>query len=428
MRWYDHPELRFAVGIEDTFVPQTPFGERPLDEYEMTQHYHFWHSDLGRVAECGAEMVRWGIPWYRVNPEPGRYDWSWLDRVAERFAELGVTPIVDLMHYGTPTWLDNEFVNARYPEAVAEYAGKVAERYRGVLDVFTPLNEPLLNVMYCGEFGYWPPYLRGDDGFVQVLRNIGRGIVLTQQAVAAASADATFVHVEASFRFTGDLDDFAEAAHLQERAFLVEDLVTGNVTAEHPLLPYLQRHRFGDEALEWFQVNRALPDVMGVNYYPALSTETFTKGEIHDGGPRDPRPRANAWTEGLEDVLTRYAQRYGRPVFLTETCFTGSYEERIAWLDASVAAVHSLRERGVPVVGYTWWSLIDMYEWPYRDSTRDLDHFHLPMGLWDLVRDGAGVLQRVRNPVADRYEQHARAARSAVPDGRVAEDSEAGAA
>jgi hypothetical protein len=79
-----------------------------------------------------------------------------------------------------------------------------------------------------------------------------------------------------------------------------------------------------------------------------------------------------------------------------------------------VATVHQLRDTGVPVIGYTWWSLIDMYEWPYRDSVHDLDHFHLPMGLWDLVRDGAGVLQRVRNPVADRFEEHARAARGAI--------------
>ena len=413
MRWYDKPDLHFALGIEDAFVPQTPFGERPMDEYEMTQHYHFWHEDLGRVAETGATMLRWGIPWYRVNPAPGRWDWSWLDKVAERFAELNLTPIIDLMHYGTPTWLENEFANAAYPEAVAEYGARVAERYRGVFDVFTPLNEPLLNVMYCGEFGYWPPYLRGDDGFTTILRSISRGIVLTQQAIAATSSDASFVHVEASFRFTGDLNAFPEATHLQERAFLVEDLVTGKVGDDHPLLPYLQQHRFGDDTLQWLQSNAVMPDVMGVNYYPLLSTEIFATGELHTGGPRDPRPRANGWTEGLEDVLTRYAERYGRPVFLTETCWTGTYEQRISWLDASVDCIRGLRVRGVPVVGYTWWSLIDMFEWTYRDGTGGLDDYHLPMGLYDLVRDGAGLLQRVRNPVADRYQQHALADRRA---------------
>ncbi len=412
MRWFESPELHFAVGVEDTFVPQTPFGERPLDEYEMTQHYHFWHEDLGLIPEAGASMVRWGVPWYRVNPGRGQWDFSWLDRVAERFAELGVTPIVDLMHYGTPTWLENEFANADYPQVVAEYAARVAERYRGTFDVFTPLNEPLLNVMYCGEFGYWPPYLRGHDGLVTMLTAIGKGIVLTQQAIADVSSDASFVHVEASFRFTDDAGAFPEeVAHLRERAYLVEDLVTGRVDDRHALLPYLRTHRMGDADLAWFADHHVQPDVMGVNYYPALSTEEFSPGAAHTGGPRDPRPRVNAWTEGLAEVLTGFHERYDRPVFLTETCLTGSAEDRIRWLDASVDCVHSLRRDGLPVIGYTWWSLIDMYEWTYRDGTGSPQDYYLPMGLWDLVPDGAGVLQRVKNPVADRYREHALGAR-----------------
>lgn len=411
VRWYETPELTFAVGFEDTFIPQTPFGERPMDEYEMTQHYHFWHSDLGLASDVGASAVRWGIPWYRVEPERGRFDWSWLDQVAARFSELGLMPIVDLMHYGTPTWLANEFANASYPEAVAAYAGAVAARYRGVFEVFTPLNEPLLNAVYCGEFGYWPPYQRGHDGLARITSALARGVVLTQQAVLAANPDATFVHVEASFRYAGDLDAFPEEAeHLQERRWLLEDLVTGRVGPGHALLPYLQEHRFGDDALAWLQTNPAQPDVMGVNFYPAHSTELFVKGESPTGGPRDPRPRVNTWTEGLTDVLTGFAQRYGRPVMLTETCFTGSREERQEWLDASVACVRQLAADGLPVVGYTWWSLIDMYEWPYRDARGDdggLERWHLPMGLYDLVPDGAGVLQRVRTPVADRFRAHA---------------------
>ena len=417
MRWYDSPDLKFAVGFEDTFIPQTAFGERPLDEYELTQHYHYWHSDLGLAAGVGASMVRWGIPWYRVEPERGRFDWTWLDQVAARFSELDLVPIVDLMHYGTPLWLENEFANAAYPEAVAAYAGAVAERYRGVFDVFTPLNEPLLNAAYCGEFAYWPPYQRGDDGLVRITAQLARGIVLTQQAVAAANPDATFVHVEASFRYDGDLDAHPEeSAHLQERRWLVEDLVTGRVGEQHALLPYLQRHRFGDDLLSWLRANPAQPDVMGVNFYPAHSTELFVKGEHHDGGPRDPRPRLNTWTEGLTDVLTSFAERYQRPVMLTETCFTGSHAERLEWLDASVECVRGLRAGGLPVVGYTWWSLIDMYEWPYREALhgtagadRDgsLERYHLSMGLYDLVPDGAGVLQRVSTPVADRFRHHA---------------------
>ncbi|HLT67247.1 MAG TPA: family 1 glycosylhydrolase, partial [Microbacterium sp.] len=127
--WYRDGALHFGVGIEDTFVPQERPGERAIDEYALTEHDIRWHDDLALAAEVGADFVRWGVPWYRVQPEPGRFDWSWLDRVFARFAELGIRPIVDLMHYGTPLWMPGQFDDADYPQRVAEYSVQVAERY-----------------------------------------------------------------------------------------------------------------------------------------------------------------------------------------------------------------------------------------------------------------------------------------------------------
>lgn len=406
--WHADGRLRFAVGVEDTFIPQVRPGERALDEYDLMQHYRFWEEDLAHCAEAGAEMVRWGIPWYRVEPERGRFDWSWLDRVVASFEERGLALVADLLHYGTPLWLEGEFAHPDYPERVAEYAAAVAERYAGRIPHYTPANEPLLNAMYCGEFGHWPPYLTGDRGITTLLRALSRGIVRTQAAVAEADPAADFVHVEASFRFAGDLDAHREThAHLAERAYVVQDLVMGRVTDDHPLAPYLRANGFSDDDLAWARENTAQPDVVGVNYYPQHSTEVFERGVELGGGPGALRPRLDAGTEGLKDVLRTFAARYGKPVFLTETSYTGTVEERISWLDASVAAVHELRAEGVDVVGYTWWCITDMVEWTYRHSTRPAMDHRLRMGLWDLEEDAEGVLRRRRNAVADRFRHHA---------------------
>jgi hypothetical protein len=76
-----------------------------------------------------------------------------------------------------------------------------------------------------------------------------------------------------------------------------------------------------------------------------------------------------------------------------------------------VACVRGLRAHGVDVVGYTWWSLFDMVEWTYRHGTGPAEDYLLAMGLWDLVPDSAGVLHRVRTPVADRFRYHATGSR-----------------
>lgn len=406
--WFADGKFRFGIGVEDTFIPQVRPGERSLDEYELMQHYRAWDQDLALCAESGATMVRWGIPWYRVNPQKGEWDWDWLDRVVDRLDVLGIELIADLVHYGTPLWLDKEFANPDYPRYVAEYAAAVAERYRGRIRHYTPANEPLLNTLYCGEFGHWPPYLTGDKGFVTVLRALSRGIVETQSTISAADPAADFVHVEASFRFVGDLTahhDLVE--HLRHRAYVVQDLVTGRVHDDHPLASYLLKNGFSDDDLAWAQTHTAEPDVVGVNYYPQHSTEVFEAGRSLGGGPGDLRPRINAWTDGLKDVLTSFANRYGKPVFLTETSFTGTVAERITWMDASVAAVDELRRGGVNVVGYTWWCVTDMVEWSYRHGSGQPMDYRLSMGLWSLEDDGQGNLARVRTPVADRFRSHA---------------------
>ena len=402
--------FRFAVGIEDTFVPQVSLGRRALDEYELTQHYHFWFDDLGLAREAGATTIRYGLPWYRINPRPGVFVWEWVDRVVDRLEELGLEAIVDLMHYGTPLWLDNQFLNHAYPEVVAEYGARVAERYRGRLTAYTPLNEPLVNAAFCGESGTWPPHLTGHDGYVKLARALVRGIVATQRAIAdVTTGEATFVHVEATLRFQGAVEAFTEEVELlRERAFLVEDLLTGRVDEAHPLASYLRANGFGDDDFAWSLENTASPDVMGVNYYPHLSTAELVAGEaLTPMGPVTPQARETGGLAGLEEAVRVFAERYGRPVFLTETSMVGNAEQRIRWLDQSLELLLRLRREGIDVVGYTWWPLFHYVDWAYREASGTVDDHLVPMGLYDLRPTSVGVLERAHTAVVERFRAHA---------------------
>jgi beta-glucosidase len=345
--------FRFAVGIEDTFVPHAFPGHRALDEYELTQHYRFWFQDLGLAAAAGAGAIRYGLPWYRLNPAPGRFVWDWADRVVDRLDELGLEAIVDLVYYGTPLWLDNAFLNTDFPARLAEYAAALAERYRGRLRLWTPMNEPQITAMHCGEQGIWPPRLAGHDGYVKLVRAIVRGVVAAQRAVADASGgQANFVHVEATFRYAGATGAFAEEVELlRARQFLIQDLLCGRVDDGHRLAGYLRRHGFGDDDLAWCAANPAEPDVLGINYYPHLTTTHYRPGERL---PVAHRPRRDDWTAGLEELLRAFAGRYGYPLMVTETSVLGDAARRLAWLDASMELVAELREEGMELVGYTW--------------------------------------------------------------------------
>jgi beta-glucosidase/6-phospho-beta-glucosidase/beta-galactosidase len=403
--WSASARFRFGVGIEDTFVAHEAPGRRRLDEYELTQHYQFWERDLDLVAAAGADMLRWGIPWYRVELAPGVRRWDWVDRVVDRMDALGLTCVVDLMHYGTPLWMENAFLHPDYPHRVAEYAAAAAERYGDRLHVWTPLNEPVVNAVFCGERGLWPPYLHGQSGFVQVLAQLAEGIVRTQEAIRAVQGDASFVHVDAGFRFEGDRPGEVDRRLLEHRRFLAQDLVMGRVDDSHPLHDWLLAHGASEARLSFLREHPAVPDVLGVNYYPA-----FTTVRLGDG-PDEP---VEAGTAGLEDLVRLYHQRYGLPLAITETSRGGPLDGRRQWLDDSLTTVRRLREQGVPLVGYTWFPFIALVDWLYREDTGPVEDWLVQMGLVDLVPlAGSAVLERHPTELVDRF-------RAAVDEGMPA--------
>ena len=55
-------------------VPAPRPRHRSLDEYELLGHYEHWREDLAPTKALGLRALRWGVPWYRVAPQPGKFD------------------------------------------------------------------------------------------------------------------------------------------------------------------------------------------------------------------------------------------------------------------------------------------------------------------------------------------------------------------
>lgn len=381
-------DFLWASGVEDTFVPQTRPGHRALDEYQLMGHYENWREDLALARDLGVRALRWGIPWYRVEPLPGEFDWSWTDQVIPYMTEeLGITPILDLMHYGCPFWLRREFASEDYPRAVASYAAAVARRYRGRVRWYTPLNEPLVNALFCGKRGLWPPYLRGDGGYIRVMLEIVKGIRLTVDALKSVDPGAVMVHVEAAgLNRAARADLEALAVEDQRRGFLSYDLLTGRVTPEHPLFTWLLRNGARPDELARIACEPIPIDVMGLNFYPQWSTQQVAvdrRGRlVYQAVEQD--------GAGFVHMIEDYHRRYQAPIMVTETSAKGPVEVRSHWLETSVAAIRRLREKGVPVLGYTWFPMFTMIDWRYRLGKQPLESYRLDLGLYTLEEEGGG--------------------------------------
>jgi beta-glucosidase len=378
----------WASGIEDTFVAHTKVGHRALDEYELMGHYEHWREDLALLSESDLQMVRWGVPWYRIEPTQGEFDWRWTDQVIPYMVEeLRITPIIDLMHYGCPFWLRREFANDNYPRAVASYAAAFAQRYSRFIKYYTPLNEPLVNALMCGKRGVWPPYLKGDNGYVRIMLQIVKGVINTVQAIKGIDPNSVMVQVEAtglSRAIRHDLEVLA--LEDQHRGYLFYDLITGLVTSDHRLFGWLLRSGASAHDLEEIASRHIPIEILGMNFYPQWSTQQIyvdQKGRLsyraieHEGA-------------GFFSLVEDYYNRYKTPIMITETSAFVNDEVRSRWLSESVDAVKRLRASGVPVLGYTWFPLFTMVDWRYRLGRKPKEAYYIDLGLYKLNDEGVG--------------------------------------
>src|SRR5688572_24552423 len=103
----------FASGVECSYP--TLEGRRwRRDLMESTGHYRHWLQDIELTVEVGLSHLRYGPPLHLTCPARGRYDWSLVDEPMETMRRMGITPIIDLCHFGLPDWLES-FQNDEVP-------------------------------------------------------------------------------------------------------------------------------------------------------------------------------------------------------------------------------------------------------------------------------------------------------------------------
>lgn len=351
-------------------------------------HYENWREDLALCCELGLHGLRWGVPWYKVEPEPNRFEWEWIDEVlCHLVGELKITPIIDLMHYGCPDWLSRGFGNKDYPHFVARYAAAFTERYKHLVRWYTPLNEPIITALMCGMRGLWPPYLRGEKGYVRIMLQVARGIIETVKAIKAIDETSVMFHVEATGLTRTIREDLSSLAREEtHRGYMCFDLLTGRLSHDHLLFSWLLRTGAALDDLLHLQENKIELDILGMNFYPQWSTKQIYLDKRGRIAFRETEPEGGGFSELIRD----YYQRYNVPIMITETSAVGSDETRLSWLKSSVSMIKGLRSEGIPVVGYTWFPLFTMIDWRYRFGKDPVENYYLELGLYTLNRGRQG--------------------------------------
>lgn len=340
-------------------------------------HYHRHREDVALLADLGVDAYRFSISWPRVN-SPGGLDFY--DRLVDELGEAGVRPVPTLFHWDLPVtqdWLDRDTASR-----FAEYVSVVAERLGDRVKKWITLNEPAEHTLLGHALGAHAPgktllfdalpvahhQLLAHGLAVRALRAAGAtdiGIANSHGPTWPASQEPE--DVEAANFYDLLLNRlFADPLLVGEYPSGLGELMPGDVESDLKVIA---------EPIDWY----------GINYYAPSRVGAPQGAEIEFGGLTLPAELPFSvrdiegvpvtdfgWLvvpEGLTELLTTFHDRYGDrlpPVVITENgC---SYEgvddqDRIAYLDGHVRALHGALEAGVDVRGYFVWSLLDNFEW-----------------------------------------------------------------
>ena len=158
-------------------------------------------------------------------------------------------------------------------------------------------------------------------------------------------------------------------------------------------VPRPASHRHVERRLDPFE----LLAIDGDNIEPARRR----RGELHQVALRgiddadhaehrvsdDGTTRAAGEVFGYHVITTQYYERYKIPVMHTETNLKQgpNGDEAVNWLWKEWSNVMRVRNDGVPIVGFTWYSLTDQVDWDtaLREDNNNVN----PLGLFDLNRN-----------------------------------------
>lgn len=378
----------FSTGIENSYPTiLLPNGKtKRVDEMEKTGHYINWRKDFQLIKDLGLEFVRFGPALYNTHLGPGRYDWSFADEAFAFLKQLQITPIVDLCHFGLPDWLGN-FQNPEFPRFFAEYAQAFAKRFPD-LQLYTPINEIFITAMFSAKYGWWNERLQSDYAFVTAMKNLCKANVLAMQKILEIQPDATFIQSESSEYFHAmDPGAINLARFLNQKRFLSLDLTYG-YPLNVPMYTYLLQNGMTPEEYQWFAHNQVKARcVMGNDYYVTNEHLVFPDGHTQAAGE----------IFGYYVITHQYYRRYKLPIMHTETNIKMPASKE--WLLKQWANVHRLKRDGIPIIGFTWYSLTHQVDW---DSALRNDHGVVnELGLFDLDRNIMPVGEAYKKLILD---------------------------
>jgi beta-glucosidase len=321
-------------------------------------HYQLYRQDFDLVQSLGHNCHRLSIEWSRIQPRPGEFSTEALAHykdVIRALRQRHIEPVVTLHHFTNPQWFADQggWAGPNAVDLFCAYVDKVVNELSEDVTYWVTINEPLIYLFFSFIAGDWPPNQRSLLLAGRVRKNLIRGHIRAYRLIHAIYAKQKKNRPLVSI------------AHHMPIYLACTDRIRDRFSV------WARNRLVNRNMLDIFIKARAL-DYIGVNYYSRtlVHTDGWSAQEImfkscahHDDVLVKNSMGWEVYPEGIYKSLM-ILRRYKMPIFILENGICTD-DDRLRWeyIKQHIAQVHKAIQQGVEVIGYTYWSLMDNYEW-----------------------------------------------------------------
>ena len=425
-------KIRFKYLFEPQKMMEEKFSYYP--SHKAIDHYHHYKEDIALMAEMGFTCYRLSISWPRIFPTgieelPNEAGLKFYDDLFDECIKHGIQPLVTLSHFEMPLYLTEEFngwIDKKCISLFEKYAKTVFERYKNKVKYWLTFNEvnSVTKLPFHSGGTIVPKGENVDQYGYQILHNQAVASSLAVKACHEIIPDAQIgcmVQYSPVYSYSCHPEDVWNSMLLERNreTFALELFVKGEY-------PYYAHRLFKDLDIQLkttedeLQILKENPvDFISFSYYMSLAwaRDDFI-GEITQGnqmsGIKNPYLKSTEWgwqidPKGLRIALNKLYDTYRKPLFVVENGI-GVKEEleecsveddyRIDYLKQHLLQIDEAMKDGVPVMGYTMWSPMDIVS----NSTGEMSKRYGLIYV-DVDNDGKGTFKRYRKKSFYWYKQ-----------------------
>jgi beta-glucosidase len=307
---------------------------------------HLYDSDIAMCAALGFDNYRFSLEWSRIEPEPGEFSRAALDHYRRVLASChthGIEPVVTFHHFTTPRWVvaAGGWHTASTVDRFLRFAERSVDHLGDLIGTACTINEPNVVSFIGYQMAFFPPGVSDDAQFRAANENFLAAHSRVVPVLKAGPGDFPVGLTLSMTDYQAVPADDPAAIDARDRSRLIME----------------------DEFL----------DIVGDDDF--FGVQTYSRQRVGPTGPMGPEPGVpilpmgyELWPQSLEACLRRAWDRTNGsvPLVVTENGIgTDDDGQRRVYVQSALEGVLRCLSDGIDVHGYTYWSLMDNFEWAF---------------------------------------------------------------